>query len=157
MLLNRVLCVNGLYFSPFNDGLKVCVRVCMCGWVWMSMLHISFNQLVHKCKACRLWTPLEFSCLFLTKTTCFLTTAFNLDMLNEWSVCRPRSILICSCNCTLLVPIREWLLSVIPPTQSCWRCITWIMNSPETLPLIWFQVTINQRSDGKYCKIRDVG
>lgn len=30
MLLNRVLCVTGLYFSPFNDGLIVCVRACVC-------------------------------------------------------------------------------------------------------------------------------
>lgn len=32
MLLNRVLCVTGLYFSPFNDGLiaRVCTSVCVC-------------------------------------------------------------------------------------------------------------------------------
>lgn len=45
MLLNRVLCVIGLYFSPFNEGLIVHVRMGVTEWacyafnfvIWLQM------------------------------------------------------------------------------------------------------------------------
>lgn len=39
MLLNRVLCVTGLYFSPFNDGPTLCAYV----HVWVRLISLAEN------------------------------------------------------------------------------------------------------------------
>lgn len=85
MLLNRVLCVIGLYFSPFNDGLIVCVYVCVSVGVFewtCCTCHINNWRTRKTCiPILILKIPLEISRLAQTITP--LITAFNLDMFDE--------------------------------------------------------------------------